>query len=321
MRRTISLTLLAALALLALVWALPGPRLSASAQVQPTRTPNPRAATPLELEKAYQEWENSAHADTYDDGLGANTTCASCKSPKNWDPASDAMDAAHDCGACKRIPGAPRPDLLGGVPVAQSEWRNIGCEICHQPAGDSFRVEISYWNQARGVYEPVESVSALCDRCHSGTHGFHVITEQAVSPAHNGWECTACHGAHAQPSACTDCHDPTRGPGAFEHARHPSVNCTACHDNGNLSLWYDAYPEGRHYGTYMPRRFAHTLTSWPSHNLSAEVRCVRCHHPDYDGTGVLVDEIGCQACHAEGAGYFWCENFPQDPDPNPTPQP
>jgi hypothetical protein len=90
--------------------------------------------------------------------------------------------------------------------------------------------------------------------------------------------CTECHGSHGLPSACTDCHDPTTGPGAAEHLRHPSVNCTGCHDQGSLSIWQEGDIGSKHFGEYITRRFAHTLTSWPSHNLTKEVICQKCHH-------------------------------------------
>ena len=79
-------------------------------------TPQPtprlgRVATAAEVEKARNEWNQSAHANTYDDGMGANATCARCKSPRNWQTDAVAAQQALDCSACKRVPGAPRPDL------------------------------------------------------------------------------------------------------------------------------------------------------------------------------------------------------------------
>ncbi len=174
----------------------------------PTPQPGPtrgHVATQAELAAARSDWEHSAHANTFDDGQGANTTCASCKSPRNWDPSDLAGQAqALDCNSCKRVPGAPRPALEGGVAVAQKDWHNVGCEICHEPVGDSYMTSISYWNQAEGKYDPVASTTELCAKCHEGQHGFQVIEEQTASVAHQGWECTRCHGAHGTPSACTN---------------------------------------------------------------------------------------------------------------------
>ena len=275
-----------------------------------------RPATPAELASARNEWRQSAHADTYDQGMGANTTCARCKAPQNWDPLNNAVAESLDCASCKRVPGASRPELESGVPIPQSEWRDIGCEICHQPIDDSYDTRIAFWNQALGRYEAVADSSELCAKCHEGQHGFRVTEEQADSAAHQGWECTRCHGPHGSPVLCSDCHDPEEGRGAADHRLHRNVDCTACHDAGGLSIWLDENPDSRHYGKYITLRFAHTLTSWPSHNQRLQVRCERCHHPLSAELPPLAEEISCEACHAEGAVLFWCEYFPRDPEPD-----
>ncbi len=286
----------------------------------PSPTPTGHIATAAELAQARADYLHSRHANTFDNGQGANTTCARCKSPKNWDPQAPAAAQALDCSTCKRIPGAPRPDLEGGVPVEQADWQNLGCEICHQPAGSSYITSVSFWNQATKAYEPVASVTDLCAKCHEGQHGFMVIEEQTASPAHRGWECTRCHGAHGTPSQCTNCHDPTLGAGAAEHARHPQVNCTACHDAGGLSIWHDGDSNSRHYNEYAPIRFAHALRSWTSHALARQVACQRCHHPRNETLGPVVENVLCNDCHPEGAVLFWCRFFPRDfPFGTPTP--
>jgi hypothetical protein len=285
---------------------------------QPAPTLTGRIATAAELEIARLEWAASEHAATYDEGMGANTTCARCKSPLNWDPSqSEAQELALDCGSCKRVPGEDRPVLSGGVPVSEAEWQHISCEICHVPAGDSYDVGLAFWNEALERYEQVDSVAQLCSHCHEGQHGFRVVEEQAVSKAHTGWECTRCHGSHGEASSCTDCHDPQVGPGAYEHARHPNVNCTGCHDAGNLSIWYDEDPASSNYGEYVPVRFAHTLTSWPSHDLSTEIYCQRCHHPLEQRGAVTVPKVSCTECHEHeyGAVSLWCDYFPRNGNP------
>ncbi len=283
----------------------------------PQSTPVGRVATAVELEKARVEWMQSAHADTYDNGMGANATCARCKSPTNWDPTGvEAQAQALDCNACKRVPGAPRPDLEGGVPVAQSEWKSIGCAVCHQPVGNSYLTTVAFWNQALGKYEPIENTTELCAKCHEGRHGFQVTEEQRVSSAHKGWACTRCHGEHGTPASCADCHNSTVGKGATDHAQHLRVNCTACHDAGGLSIGVELDPAARHQGTYITLRFAHTLTAWPSHNLQAAVDCRRCHHPQGTRKVIVATSVDCKACHSEGAVLFWCTNFLRNPDPH-----
>jgi hypothetical protein len=283
----------------------------------PQTTPSGRIATPEELAQAYSEWENSGHADTFDNGMGANTTCSRCKSPKNWDPSQDvaAMEAL-DCGACKRVPGAPRPELLTGVPVSEKDWQDIQCDICHIPVGESYTVDIAYWDQSTGTYQPVADVLELCAKCHEGQHGFEVVEEQVASTAHAAWDCTVCHGPHGAPSDCQDCHDPSTGSGAYEHRRHSTVNCTACHDAGHLSIWKESNPNSAHFGEVIPIRFAHTLTAWPSHNLSTEVLCERCHHPTTTGRAAVDPDTPCEACHPGGAMWVWCDLYPRDMDPN-----
>jgi hypothetical protein len=289
----------------------------------PTPRPTPivgHVATAAELQKAQSEWLHSRHANTFDDGQGANTTCASCKSPRNWDPtAIAAEDQALDCNACKRVPGAPRPALESGTAVPEADWHNVDCGICHIPVGNSYTTGIAFWNQATGQYESVSSTTELCAKCHTGTHGFEVVEEQAASPAHKGWDCTQCHGAHGSPSACTNCHDPTVGRGAQAHVQHPGTNCTACHDAGGLSIWDDPDAGSRHADEYVPVRFAHALRSWTSHDLSAQVLCQRCHHPRPDGSLPVVARVVCTDCHSDGASLFWCTNFRRNPDPNAAP--
>jgi hypothetical protein len=279
--------------------------------------PSGRTMTPEDVAAAQQEWATSRHADTYDHGQGGNSTCARCKSPRNWDPKAAATETAHDCASCKRLPGAPRPDLAGGVSVTRSDWHGITCDICHQPVGNSYSTGIVYWDQSLGVYEPVTSVMDLCARCHEGQHGFEVVAEQKASTVHAGWDCIQCHGPHGKPAKCVDCHDPAKGKGAVEHARHPDVDCTACHDAGGLDVWQDTNSQARHSGQYMTVRFAHALTSWPSHNLQVAVDCKRCHHPQGQDRPALTEKVGCSdpACHPEGAMLNWCPAFQRDPAP------
>lgn len=285
-------------------------------------TPQPtpirgHVATTAEVQRATLEWTRSAHADTYDNGMGANATCARCKSPRNWQADAVAAQEALDCGACKRVPGAPRPELSGGAPINPANWKSIGCDVCHQPAGDSYWTSISFWDPSTRTFSAVQSSTELCGKCHEGRHGFQVIEEQERSQVHKGWECTRCHGVHGLPSKCTDCHDVSVGKTAVEHARHAQVNCTACHDAGGLSIWQDSTAESKHYREFVPVRFAHTLTSWPSHNLRTEVDCRHCHHPQGITRVMVASAVGCtnSNCHPGGAVLHWCPSFDRNPPP------
>lgn len=278
--------------------------------------PDPDAiANPIEVAEASAVWEQSGHAQTFDNGLGADTTCARCKSPLNWDPTAPAAEAALDCASCKRIPGEERPILEGSIPVAESEWQNIGCPICHEPVGDSYRIAPSFWNQELGVYEPVESGNELCAHCHEGQHGFEVVEEMQEDLAHPGWGCLDCHGPHGDSIECIDCHDDlATKPGAQEHADHQEVTCSACHDQGGLALWRERDSNSSFYGEVVTIRFAHTLTSWPSHNLRTEVECGRCHHAASLYRAPIADSVSCNngACHPQGAVLHWCPLFEKD---------
>ncbi|MFH2039443.1 MAG: hypothetical protein ABIJ65_08425 [Chloroflexota bacterium] len=292
-----------------------------------TPSPKPtlehRPATADELESIMTLWSQSGHADTYDEGMGANTTCASCKSPMNWDPAAPAVEESHNCASCKRVAGMPRPDLSEGIPVSQVDWQNISCNICHEPVGDSYYITASLWNNQIQAYEPVSDTNELCAHCHEGRHGFEVMEEQSSSVVHKGWECIQCHGAHSNPVTCQECHDPTQGDGAAEHERHTGINCTACHDASLLGIWQESNPNSPHFGEIITVKFAHTITSWPSHDLQKEVACQRCHHPRGSNFPPVAAEVPCDECHVDGAVLDWCTDFQRDVDPNAdfTPQP
>jgi hypothetical protein len=281
--------------------------------ITPTRDPN-NIASPAEVATAVAEWEQSEHAKSYDNGMGADTTCARCKSPLNWNPVAPAAEAALDCASCKRVPGEDRPILEGGEIVAEADWQHITCSICHEPVGDSYLITPVFWNQELGIYEPVESSDELCEHCHEGQHGFRVMEEMRDDQAHPGWNCLDCHGPHGDNVQCVDCHIVTEGSGAIEHANHPQVNCSACHDQGGLALWQDRDRESSFYGEVITIRFAHTLTSWPSHNLRTEVSCGRCHHSGSIRSPALAPTVSCdnEACHSQGAALHWCDLFEKD---------
>jgi hypothetical protein len=203
------------------------------------------------------------------------------------------------------------------VPVAEADWQDISCAVCHEPVGDSYRVAPALWNQRLGIYEPVNSVDELCAHCHEGRHGFEVSEEVRADSAHPGWTCLDCHDPHGGAVYCTDCHDVTTGPAAEEHAKHPDVHCTACHDAGGLGLWRDYDAMSPYQDVVITRRFAHTLTSWPSHNLQTAVDCRRCHHAGSLERPAIAQTVSCQngACHASGAVLYWCPLFTQERQP------
>jgi hypothetical protein len=104
------------------------------------------------------------------------------------------------------------------------------------------------------------------------------------------------------------------GSGAVEHANHQQVNCSACHDQGGLALWQDRDSGSSFYGTVVTIRFAHTLTSWPSHNLRTEVDCGPCHHASNMYREAIAQTVSCDnaACHPQGAVLYWCPLFERE---------
>ena len=203
--------------------------------------------------------------------------------------------------------------------LLKADWMNIGCSICHQPIGDSYATGISYWDQASRSYVAVENISELCAKCHEGSHGFEVTEEQEASIAHNHWQCNQCHGNHGAPSACTDCHDPQAVSGAAEHAQHPSVNCTACHDAGSLVIWQEEirlhpiFPITFPYVLHMPS-LPGLHTTCPKRSIAHVVITpkIRTHQ-------FWFRKLVARLVMSEGASLFWCEFFNRDEDPNADP--
>jgi hypothetical protein len=90
-----------------------------------------------------------------------------------------------------------------------------------------------------------------------------------------------------------------------------------------LSVWRDPNENSRHYDTTITRRFAHTITSWPSHDLQTTVDCRRCHHPQGQILPAVAATVGCDnlACHPNGAVLNWCPALGRNPAPEAALQP
>ncbi len=179
---------------------------------RPSPTPSvkktPHVATADELRVAQAQLERTRHANTYDNGLGANSTCALCKAPRNYDLNPAAMESAEDCAACKRQPGQPRPNRDPSIPVARQDWKSIGRDVCHQPVGSSYSTAISYWNPTLGQYE------VDCTACHDVGHLAVWKDPNPSSRYYGRWM--------PQPMA----HDLRSWP---SHNLEVGVDCTRCH--------------------------------------------------------------------------------------------
>jgi hypothetical protein len=101
------------------------------------------------------EWEGSEHANSYDEGQGANTYCAQCKSPGNWDP--EATYGNYEV-------------------VAEEDWEGITCGDCHS------------------ILHDFENPNELCESCHEGSRHESVYTPGfGKNMFKKGVECLDCH--------------------------------------------------------------------------------------------------------------------------------
>ena len=101
----------------------------------------------------------------------------------------------------------------------------------------------------RGVHENVQ----LCTACHTDVHDMTLKNTE--------------HGARLEGKAqCTNCHADKTPAGET----HKTVTCIACHD-AELGVHLDN-------GMVYPMALKHNLEeSWPSHNLTKDVQCTKCH--------------------------------------------
>jgi hypothetical protein len=240
----------------------------------PTRIPTAGAQSAI-----WAEWQTSGHANTYDLGKGPNTYCSRCHSPQNWDPASK-VDAPPNCVSCKFPTDATVRVAKSNPFVAQSDWRNIGCEICHPMQGGLADKEIAWFNKATGKYEPAPNVNALCEKCHMDTDVLHHRIDLGRS-AHVGHQCTQCHNPHSSKASCvsSQCHA-TLTKVSGHDAAHAQVSCAACHDASQLQVGLDN--NTKIWMTWQTTQVAGMKTTSPmvSHNLQKPVDCARCHFRD-----------------------------------------
>lgn len=189
----------------------------------------------------------------------------------------------------------------------------INCKSCHEENGAEAWSKPVWLNQESGQYEAVENNSALCGQCHQEAESSNHQNENSI---HIDFECTDCHNPHSTAASCsnTNCHQsikqervlppstPTGGqhpksgtsfcggaschPAAtqvasFNHSIHGSihaaVSCAACHDASELQV-----APSEQTGTWVTFKATEidgviTSTPYESHNLQAEVSCIRCH--------------------------------------------
>jgi hypothetical protein len=261
----VSLAFLAACA----VPTTPGPQpVAAPSQVVPTTPANTVVK---------ETWERSAHARSFVlAGDGTNNECARCHSPRNWVPVESA-DLPKTCASCKFTVKEP-------VPVKESSWRSIGCDVCHDFKGDAkpkvvwLNSVIAGYETGTDPYEPVRDHNELCRKCHRDFKTFSYSRDLGTS-VHARHQCTGCHNPHSLKADCSGCHAEAMKKLVPGHdAAHKQVNCVACHDAGGLK---PGPVDGQN--RWMPFR---TVTAgsqkqtvpYQSHNLQRKVDCSRCHY-------------------------------------------
>lgn len=227
---------------------------------------------------AWQAWQSSPHSDTYGLGKGPNTYCAQCHAPRNWDPLA-VIDPPPNCVSCKfDFETAPRL-AVGNRLIPESEWLNIGCEICHQMIAGVANPDVAWLDPVTGTYEPVSSDVTVCEKCHIDTKTLRHA--RSINSTHSAFQCTDCHDAHSTAASCTaaNCHPDTFNPEIpvpGHDTNHQSVACVACHDASNFEIG----PQDD--GIYITWRTTELLgreitTAYLSHNLQLSVDCDRCH--------------------------------------------
>lgn len=264
---------------LLVVFSLAACQEQAALTVEPSPTKIKATAVPSHPEQQ-SKWENGPHANTYALEKGPNTYCAKCHAPINWDPAAT-IDSPPNCVSCK-FPFEDTPRIATGNPlVAEAEWADIGCNVCHQVQDGVVEAEIAWLDTTTGYYETVADATALCEKCHLDNETLRHKRDLSGG-AHADFQCTECHDAHDTQANCNDCHqemitDPLSGHSEYSDA-HPSLTCTACHDGAGLP----AQPlESEEMWVIMRTTELMGRTSskpYESHFIQRTVNCQRCHH-------------------------------------------
>jgi predicted CXXCH cytochrome family protein len=171
-----------------------------SAEQPPTVAPSP----PGDQLNYWQAWQDGPHSDTYDLESGPNTYCAKCHSPSNWDYTST-IDPPPNCVSCK-FPSEAHPRLAeGNLLIAQEEWSNIDCSVCHRMENGVADPAYAWHDNVTGYYETMTTPTELCEKCHLDSE---TLKHKRVlnGDAHVDFVCTECHDAHKMSASCDECH-------------------------------------------------------------------------------------------------------------------
>jgi len=200
-------------------------------EVLSTIAPTLFPTVPPEQKAIWISWESGPHADTYDLEKGPNTYCAKCHSPTNWDIAAK-IDPPPNCVSCK-FASESEPRIAQGNPlVPESEWNDIGCEVCHVVTDGMAEAGIGWLNPTTGYHETVANATELCEKCHLDNQTLRHKIDLGES-AHADFDCVQCHDPHSLRASCTDCHSNITMSTTTVSINHPSAKsddeCRSCH--------------------------------------------------------------------------------------------
>ena len=284
------------ISLLLLVTALFGCQAETTQPVSAEPSIEETAAEPTVSPQAdyWTAWESSPHANTYALEKGPNDYCACCHSPQNWNTAAE-IDPPPNCVSCK-FPNEPEPRIAeSNVLIAEEEWQDIGCPVCHRVEDGVAEPEIAWLNMNTNYYETVASSTQLCEKCHADSetlqHGRHI-----TNSVHADFTCTDCHDAHTTTASCTaaGCHTDftTRYPVDIpEHIDQiTEQECQDCHSSVadiHMNILDETPVACLECHEYQMGEYAGVRYQAAHSNIHAAVTCIACH----DGAALEVGLI------------------------------
>jgi len=260
------------------------------------------------IDEAATSWLSSAHARSLHMSGDDQQSCARCKSPANYNASSNQSSL-----------------------ISQPDWQGIQCRVCHNLHDRKFPnntgpggFPVAFYNgtlsslAGYAIYDKVNSSTELCEKCHSSSHD---PKFEGTHKASVNFTCTNCHmnssfnnelhkfevrNTTSGITGCEVCHK------ASEHTVllcKGKIDCVGCHDrtvqrnitgyavspDNNYGLYKD--PISDNWTTY---RVSHGFAvTWPSHNITSEVVCEKCHGSISVYSGLITPATGdfCERCH------------------------
>ncbi len=224
-----------------------------------------------------QRWQAGVHADSFVvSATGVNSSCARCHAPLAWQPLQDELPMRW---ASLNLSG-----LRTGQKIAEAQWPQIGCKVCHPGEHEQGNREIALLDVAPlDLYIEVRSSSHLCRQCHlSVVEGEHVPL--VIGGVHEELECSDCHDVHDGAATCgeSSCHQTFAQeciPIETHDKPHASITCWGCHDGLQLPIGWNEDKEM--WDTFFGGDPRNEPSARPiaSHSLTLKVDCDRCHAP------------------------------------------